>query len=98
MTAATLVPTHRVQLPARPAQAAVLVARTLADRWRSLLGWRLGLVGVCVLQLAVYPSVQSSGQDMQAFVDQWPEPLREAFGLDAYSTGPGSSTPSCSAS
>lgn len=89
MTAITLAPTHRVHVPARPTQATVLVARTLADRWRSLLGWGLGLVGVCVLQLAVYPSVQSSGQDMQAFVDQWPEPLREAFGLDAYSTGPG---------
>ena len=62
MSAATLAPAHRVRVPARPAQTAVLVARTLRDRWRSLLGWGLGLVGVCVLQLAVYPSVQSSGQ------------------------------------
>ncbi len=87
MTAA--VPAHRVHLPARPAQTAVLVARTLADRWRSLLGWGIGLVGVCAVQLAVYPSVRSSGQDMQTFVDQWPEALRETFGLDAYTTGPG---------
>ena len=87
MTAA--VPAHRVHLPARPAQTAVLVARTLADRWRSLLGWGIGLVGVCAVQLAVYPSVRSSGQDMQTFVDQWPEALRGTFGLDAYTTGPG---------
>ena len=41
MSAATLAPTHRVHVPARPSQTAVLVARTLSDRWRSLLGWGL---------------------------------------------------------
>lgn len=90
MTAtAAYVPAHAVSSPSRVGQVACLVARTLADRWRSLLGWGIGLVGMCVVQLAVYPSVHSARQGMQAFVDQWPEAFREAFGLQAYSTGPG---------
>jgi ABC-2 type transport system permease protein len=66
-----------------------VLVRSLADRWRSLVAWGSGLVGIGVLQLAVYPSIRSSGEGMQAFVDQWPEAFREAFGLDAYSTGSG---------
>ena len=90
MTArAGYLPAHAVSSPSRVGQVVSLVARTLADRWRSLLGWGIGLVGMCVVQLAVYPSVHSAGQGMQAFVDQWPEAFREAFGLQAYSTGPG---------
>jgi ABC-2 type transport system permease protein len=54
-----------------------------------VLGWSLGLAGIAAMQLAVSPSVASSGDSMQAMVDQWPEALQEAFGLDAYSTGPG---------
>ena len=85
MTAtAAYVPTHAVSSPSRGGQAVTLIARTLGDRWRSLLGWGVGLVGICVVQLAVYPSVRSSAQGMQAFVDQWPEAFREAFGLQAY--------------
>jgi ABC-2 type transport system permease protein len=39
--------------------------------------------------LAVYPSVAKSSESMQAFVNEWPEAFREAFGLDAYATGAG---------
>jgi ABC-2 type transport system permease protein len=70
-------------------QVLTLTLRTLRERWRSTVGWGLGLVLIGVMQLAVYPSVASSSEGMQAFVDQWPEALREAFGLDAYTTGAG---------
>jgi ABC-2 type transport system permease protein len=89
MTATVLAPTHRATVPALVPQAATLVARALADRWRSLLVWTVGLVVMAAAQLSVYPSVQQSGESMQAFVDQWPEAFREAFGLEAYGTGPG---------
>jgi ABC-2 type transport system permease protein len=89
MTATTLAPSHRAAVPVAPAQVGTLFARALVDRWRSLLVWTLGLVGIGAAQLSVYPSVRESGEGMQAFVDQWPEAFREAFGLEAYGTGPG---------
>lgn len=70
-------------------QVLTLTLRTLRDRWRSTFGWGLGLVLIGIMQLAVYPSVASSSEGMQAFVDQWPDALKEAFGLDAYTTGAG---------
>ncbi|TXH31599.1 MAG: ABC transporter permease [Actinobacteria bacterium] len=76
-------------VPRAVPQVLTLTLRTLRDRWRSSVGWGIGLVLIAVMQLAVYPSVASSSEGMQAFVDQWPEALREAFGLDAYTTGAG---------
>jgi ABC-2 type transport system permease protein len=70
-------------------QVLTLTLRTLRERWRSTFGWGLGLVLMAIMQLAVYPSVANSSEGMQAFVDQWPEALREAFSLDAYTTGAG---------
>ena len=76
-------------VPHAAPQVLVLTLRTLRDRWRSTFGWGLGLVLIGIMQLAVYPSVASSSEGMQAFVDQWPDALKEAFGLDAYTTGAG---------
>lgn len=85
MTAIGLLPS----VPAATPQVLVLTARTLRDRWRSVFGWGLALVLMGVLQLSVYPSVARSAQTMQTFVDEWPEAFREAFNLDAYTTGAG---------
>lgn len=66
-----------------------VAGRTLADRWRSLLAWTVGVVAIAVVQLSVYPSVAETSEGMQQFVEQWPEPLREVFGLADYTSGPG---------
>ncbi len=87
MTALTA-PTVRGVPPAVP-QVLTLTARTLADRWRSTLGWGIGLILMAVLQMSVYPSVARSSENMQSFVNEWPEAFREAFNLDAYTTGAG---------
>ena len=71
------------------AQVAAIAWHTLAQRSRSLLAWTLGLVLITVMQLAIYPSMASSGDAMQEYVDAWPEALREAFGLADYTTGAG---------
>jgi ABC-2 type transport system permease protein len=89
MTATAVAPAHRAVVPSAAPQTATLFGRALVDRWRSLLVWTVGLVVIAAAQLSVYPSVQESGESMQAFVDQWPEAFREAFGLEAYGTGPG---------
>lgn len=84
---------HRApDVPARPGplrQVAIVTGRTVAERWRSLLVWSLGLVGITAIELAVYPSIQSTSQGWRAMLDQWPDALKEAFRLDAYGSGPG---------
>lgn len=71
------------------AQTLVLTGRSLRDRWRGLLAWGLGIVGMAVIQLAVYPSVSRSAAAVQEFIDQYPEVLKKAFGMEDYGSGPG---------
>lgn len=75
--------------PAAWAQVVAIAWHTLVQRGRSLLAWTLGLVLITIMQLSVYPSIMSSGDAMQEYVDAWPEALREAFGLADYTTGAG---------
>ncbi len=75
--------------PSGPAQVATIASHTLRERWRSLLVWSLGLVGISAIELAVYPSIQATGQGWQAMLEQWPDALKEAFRLDAYTSGAG---------
>jgi ABC-2 type transport system permease protein len=82
-------PLEQVPAPSRGGQVVTLTTRTLRDRWRSLLVWSLGLAGITAVELAVYPSIQSTSQGWQAMLEQWPDALKEAFRLDAYSSGPG---------
>jgi ABC-2 type transport system permease protein len=82
------VATH-ASVPSVAAQVWAVFARSWGERWRSVVAWGVGLAAIAAVQLSVYPSVRSSRAEMQAFVDQWPEAFREAFGLDAYASGPG---------
>lgn len=66
-----------------------IARHTLRERWRSLLVWTLGIVGISAVELAVYPSIRSASQGFQQMLQQWPEALREAFRLDAYASGAG---------
>jgi len=87
MSTATLSPD--VRTPSAWGQALAIAWRTLAQRSRGLLAWTLGLVLGAVMQIAVYPSMASSGDAMQQYVDAWPDALREAFGLADYTTAAG---------
>jgi ABC-2 type transport system permease protein len=80
---------HVHRRPRNREQVLDLAVRTVRDRWRSILAWGLGMVLIAVVQLSVYPSVASSSAAMQTMVEQWPAPLREAFGLSDYGTGAG---------
>jgi len=76
--------------PATPGQQYLAITeRALAERWRSLLGWSLGLAAISSIELAVYPSVASSSASWKSMLDAWPEAFRQAFKLDAYTSGPG---------
>jgi len=83
------VPVATAQRPSVVLQVLEVAGRALRERWRSLLVWSLGLVGITAIELAVYPSIQATSQGWQAMLDQWPDALKEAFRLDAYASGPG---------
>lgn len=62
--------------------------RALADSWRSLLGWGVGMAGVLFLYLPLYPSVGADGQ-MQGIIDSMPPELVQSLGFDQIATGAG---------
>ena len=75
--------------PSALQQVAIVGDRALRERWRSLAVWSFGLAGISAVELAVYPSIQATAKGWTEMLDQWPEAFKEAFRLDAYSSGPG---------
>lgn len=70
------------------ANTAPVFARWLRDSGRSLVGWGLGLVGVCLLYLPLFPSMRDSGligDKLQAM----PEGMLDSFGMDLATTSTG---------
>lgn len=68
-----------------------LLTRDLADRWRGLVAWALGLIGYAALIVSIYPTVRDS-DSLAAAVDDYPDVLKEFFGGAAgfdFSTGAG---------
>jgi ABC-2 type transport system permease protein len=62
--------------------------RSLADSWRSLLGWGIGLAGALLLYLPLFPSIGGNGQ-MQQIIESLPPELVKTLGYESISSGPG---------
>ena len=62
----------------RPTPVRSLVARGLADRWRSVLAWGIAGGLMCAFTAAVYPSIQDS---LRQALDGYPDGLKEAFSI-----------------
>jgi ABC-2 type transport system permease protein len=62
--------------------------RVLADSWRSLLGWTVGVAGALALYLPLYPSIGGNGQ-MQQIIDSMPPELTKTLGFEDIATGAG---------
>ncbi len=67
----------------------VVAWQAWAGRWRAVSAWTVALLGLCSLQIAAYPSIRGSTDELARLVERYPPALREAFGLDAYATGAG---------
>lgn len=65
-----------------------ILRRSLADGWRSLLGWAVGIVAVLGLYLPIYPSLGGNGQ-LQDIIDTLPPELVNALGYDDIGSGAG---------
>lgn len=65
-----------------------LLRRSLADTWRGLIGWTIGLLAALFLYLPLYPSLGGNGQ-LQDIVDTLPPELVQTLGYDQIGTGAG---------
>lgn len=63
-------------------------SKALWERRRSLLGWSIALASLILLESALWPSIKSM-PSLDAYLDEFPEPLKEMFGIDQMSTGQG---------
>ncbi|MEU4421575.1 ABC transporter permease subunit [Actinoplanes sp. NPDC024001] len=62
--------------------------KALYDQRRSLLGWGIGLTLLVLLESALWPSIGNM-PDLQAFLANYPEAMRELFNLEDFGTGTG---------
>jgi ABC-2 type transport system permease protein len=62
--------------------------KALWERRRSLTGWSTALAALILLESALWPSMRSM-PSLDSYLDEFPEPLKEAFGIDQMSTGTG---------
>lgn len=65
-----------------------LFRRTLAESWRSLIGWSLGIIAVLVLYFPLFPSIGGNGE-MQQIIDSMPQELVKTLGYEQIASGPG---------
>src|SRR5690554_6299264 len=65
-----------------------LLRRALADSWRSLIGWSLGVVAALALYLPLFPSL-GGNPDVEKMLASLPPELVNAIGYDEISTGAG---------
>ncbi|WP_150307764.1 ABC transporter permease subunit [Planctomonas psychrotolerans] len=65
-----------------------LFRRAIADSWRSMIGWSLGVMAALLLYLPLFPSIGGS-PDMLELLDSLPPELVNAIGYDQIATGAG---------
>lgn len=58
---------------------AVVLRRNVADQARSMAAWTAGLMLLALMYMALYPTIHSSGVNIQQLLDQMPKALRDAF-------------------
>jgi ABC-2 type transport system permease protein len=63
-------------------------AKTLRDQRRALTGWSIGVVLLVLLESALWPTVRHMG-NLDEFVANYPDALKELFKLDQFGTGTG---------
>ena len=59
----------------------IVFSRAVRDRRRSLLGWTVGIVGLILFTVALYPTIESNA-DFEKVAEQLPPAMRAMFGFD----------------
>ncbi|MEY4165717.1 MAG: hypothetical protein RLZ84_468 [Actinomycetota bacterium] len=66
-----------------------LVAKSWYDHRRGTIGWMVGIVGLVILQLSVYPSIRDSATDWSNLAETLPEVFREMLRVNDYASETG---------
>jgi ABC-2 type transport system permease protein len=61
---------------------AVLLRKTLRDQRRAFIAWAIGIAGVAIMYAAFYPSVRQSAADLQGYLDNLPDTIKNLLGGD----------------
>lgn len=59
----------------------------IADSWRSLIGWTIGVIGVLFMYLPLFPSL--GGAEMEEMIANLPAEMVETLGFEQIATGAG---------
>jgi ABC-2 type transport system permease protein len=59
-----------------------LLRASLWSQRRAVVGWAIGLAAVAAIYAAVYPSIQQSAADLNAYLEKMPEAFRNVVGAD----------------
>lgn len=62
--------------------------RAFDEQRRALIGWALGVAGLGVVMLGMYPSIRGN-RSFSKLLEAYPQALRTLFGLADYTSGPG---------
>jgi ABC-2 type transport system permease protein len=65
-----------------------LLRVSLSTQRRAVIGWAIGLAAVAAIYAAVYPSIQQSAADLNAYLEKMPEAFRNVVG-DNYTSPAG---------
>lgn len=65
-----------------------VLAKSLRDQRRGLVGWSIGVVVLVAMVVALWPSVRDI-PDIEEFLSNYPEALRELFHIEEIATGAG---------
>jgi len=66
-----------------------LLAKSLNDQRRSMIGWGLGVAGIALMYAAVYPSIQGSAAELRDYVEKLPDALKNLIGGEDYTSPTG---------
>lgn len=63
-----------------------LLAKAARDQRRGLLGWGLAVAAVVLMYAAFYPSIRDSAADLQSYIDNLPEAIRNIVAGEDYAS------------
>lgn len=66
-----------------------LLAKSLSDQRRAMIGWGLGIAGVALMYAAVYPSIQDSAKELTDYVENLPDAIKNLIGGEDYTSPTG---------
>ena len=62
--------------------------KSLRDQFRGLIGWGIGSTLLVIVEVALWPSVRDI-PDVEEFLSNYPEAMRDLFNIEAITTGAG---------